>query len=187
MTYFTSLKTIHLLLALALAATQLVSHQSKAQSQQEQTSFCETGASAKDELKPVPIPPEVLAAVMDSELGKQAQADAKKRQVDVDPAKLLKGTPIQLSNSRGRSFILMGDTPPLTGADNTWFWIVQESEHGAATLLWVGANCVEIKPRRTLGYRDVEAYWSSAAETRVETYQFDGNSYKLRRSRSVQR
>jgi hypothetical protein len=182
MTYSNTLRTIRLLLAFTLAPTQLTPRECAAQPQKEQTTFCETGAPAEDELKPVPLPTEVLTAVMNSELGKQAQADAKERHLELDPTKLLKGAPIQLSNTRSRSFILIGDAPPLPGVDNTWFWIVGLSGGRATTLLRMGANCVELLPTKTLGYRDISAHWSSAAGASVKTHKFDGESYKLRRS-----
>jgi hypothetical protein len=120
---------------------------------------------------------------MNSRQVREALANAKEKPVDLDLTKLLKGTPIQLSNSHSRYFILKSETEPLAGVDNTWFWIVRQSGDRATTLLWMGANCVEILHTRTQGYRDVAAHWSSAAAESTKIYKFDGRTYRLRHSR----
>jgi hypothetical protein len=101
---------------------------------------------------------------------------------EVDPAKLLKGTTVHLSNSPSRFFVVMGSELPLSGVDNTWFWIVQETGQNATVLLWAGANCLHIESTKTHGYRDVLVRWSVAAGTKTDIYKFDGTSYKLRRT-----
>jgi len=169
---------------MALAVTQLIPRECKAQLQKVQTSFCETGSSDEQEqMKPIPLPKEVLTAVTNSREVREALANAKKVPSDLDLAKMLIGVSIQLSNNRSRYFILKSETDPITGGDNTWFWIVRQSGDQAKTLLWMGANCIEILPARTHGYRDIVAHWSSAAVTKTEIYKFDGRTYKLRHSR----
>ena len=139
---------------------------------------------APDELLLVPTPmlQTVITAVMNSNEGRQAEADAAAKHSELDPVKLLTGTTVHLSNSPSRFFIVMGGVPPLSGVDNTWFWIVQESGQNATVLLWAGANCLHIKSTRTLGFRDVVAEWSSAAASKTEIYKFDGKSYRLQRT-----
>jgi hypothetical protein len=170
-------KAILLTLLLASVATACI--RCNAQAHKEQTSFCEAGSET--ELIPTPMPQTVITAVMNSDEGKQAKADVAARHIELDPVKLLKGTTVHLSNSSSRFFIVVGDSP-LSGADNTWFWIVQESGQNATVLLWAGANCLRIKSTRTLGFRDVVAEWSSASEMRTEIYKFDGKSYRLHRT-----
>ena len=120
---------------------------------------------------------------MNSNEGRQAKADAAPKQTELDPVKLLTGTTVHLSNSPSRFFIVMGGVPPLSGVDNTWFWIVQESGQNATVLLWAGANCLHIKSTKTLGFKDVVVEWSSAAGTKTDIYKFDGKSYRLHSTR----
>jgi hypothetical protein len=183
MTTHSTAKTILLTLLLASVASPTACIQGNAQTPKEQTSFCEAGAPDELLLVPTPIPQTVITAVMNSNEGKQAKADAVAKHTELNPVKLLKGTTVHLSNSPSRFFIVMGAEMPLSGVDNTWFWIVQESGQNDTVLLWAGANCLHIKSTRTHGFRDLVAKWSSAAASRTETYKFDGKSYRLHRTR----
>ena len=150
-----------------------------------QSSFCEEGAPDDLLLKPISIPRYLLNAVMNSEEARQSRAEAREKGTKLNPEELLRGTIIKLSNDQAKTYLVMG-TDPLSGADNTWFWIVRTSGRQASVLLWVGANCVNIKQKSNYGYRDVEADWSSAAETITEVYRYNGKAYRLasRKSRS---
>jgi hypothetical protein len=155
-----------------------------AQKSQEQTSFCEEGSPADVKLNGLPLPPPVVAAVINSREGKQATASALASGTQLDPAKLLTGVRAHLSDSKARFFLVSGGDTPLSGGDNTWFWIVRESDHKASSILWAGANCLEIKRTKTHGLSDIVAHWSSAAVTTRKVYKFDGKSYRLAQSRS---
>ncbi len=172
------MKTRPIVLVLAIFAAQFANVECAAQSSNEQTTFCEGGVPDGSGLKPAPIPKEVIDAVMRSEGGKEARAFPSG--TALNPEKLLRGTPLQLSNDGTTAFLLMGSIP-LSGVDNTWFWIVRESGYKASVLLWVGANCVKMMPTNTNGYRDVVSVWSSAADTLTETYKYDGKIYRLAR------
>jgi hypothetical protein len=165
-----------LVLGLAILATQSAQTQSKTPRVREQTEFCE------DSLPSAPVPRSVIAAVMNSDVGRQAEADSLANHTKPDPTVLLTGTTVQLSTGRSRFFLVTGKGD-LSGADNTWFWIVRASGGKATNLSWFGANCLQIRPTTTLGLRDVVTLWSSASATRTNTYKFDGKSYRLVRSR----
>lgn len=170
------------LLKLALSATvlTLLSSLCRAEIGGQHTRFCEEGP-AEVVINPVPLPSEVLNAVMRSKEGKLALGEARERHSKLEPATLLKGAPLQLSNSGDPFFILMG-SGPLTGADNTWFWIVRQSGHRTSVLLSLHANCVSIGPKKRQGYADVGTSWSSAAVSRTEIFRFNGKHYRLWRS-----
>jgi hypothetical protein len=149
----------------------------------EQTSFCEDGADDL-ELKPVALPRLVLATVMNTKEGRDAQRELSQSEgTERDPTRLLKGKEIRLSDSGNRFFLVMG-TYPMSGADNTWFWIVRQNGHKASILLFTGGNCLDLSAKTTLGYRNVITTWSSPSETETTTYVYDGKGYKVLRKRS---
>jgi hypothetical protein len=74
---------------------------------------------------------------------------------------------------------------PMSGADNTWFWVVRSAHKDPKAVLFAGGNSVEMMTRRTNGYRDIRSAWSSAATTIVCIYKFDGTEYKRRSSKTT--
>ncbi len=172
-----TVKTILIMLFLAVA-NPTACIKCNAQTPREQTSFC----ADEGVLLATPPPQTVVTAIMNSREARQATLDASTKPTEVDLAKLLKGTTVHLSNSPSRFFVVMGSELPLSGVDNTWFWIVQETGQNATVLLWAGANCLHIESTKTHGYRDVLVRWSVAAGTKTDIYKFDGTSYKLRRT-----
>ena len=72
----------------------------------------------------------------------------------------------------------------MSGADNTWFWIVRQDGQRASILLFAGANCLDLDSRKTLGYRDVVMTWASRAEIITVRYAYNGKEYKLLRTSS---
>jgi hypothetical protein len=147
---------------------------------QQQTSFCEDGAP-DDLRKPTPLPSAIVATLMNRPEAK----DVRKAQIDgktVNPSTLFKGAKVRLTDSGDLFFLVVGRSP-MSGADSTWFWIVRQSRKRAAVLLFAGANCVDISQKRTHGYRDIETTWSSASETRTETYRYNGQSYTLQQAK----
>jgi hypothetical protein len=74
----------------------------------EQTSFCEDGADDL-ELKPVALPRLVLATVMNTKEGRDAQRELSQSEgTERDPTRLLKEKEIRLSDSGNRFFLVMG-------------------------------------------------------------------------------
>ena len=68
---------------------------------------------------------------------------------------------------------------PMSGADNTWFWVVRSAHRDPEVVLFAGGNSLEVLASRTNGYHDIRTDWASAAATSTTVYKFDGKSYKL--------
>lgn len=144
----------------------------------EQRSFCDDGPDDLS-IKPVDLPSSVLTVVMNTEQGR----DAKKWATHVHPIEMLKGTQIHPSDSGGSFFLVVG-SGAMSGADNTWFWIVRQNGQKASMLLFAGGNCLDLGTKKTLGYRNVVTTWSSPSETVTTTYAYNGKEYKMLRKRS---
>lgn len=148
-----------------------------------QTSFCEDAPDDDSRLKPTILPRSVVAELMNTEQGKDANELAENEGTHLDPAKVLRGTKIHLSDSGGPFYLVMG-SHPMSGADNTWFWLVRDDSKRANVLLFAGGNCLDIGTKSTLGYRNITTFWSSPSETITTTYVYDGRRYRLLRKRS---
>ncbi len=166
------------LLAFFLLAAQFAGAASKETKAPEQTSFCEDGLHQSLSVESILLPSSVMKAVMDTQQGKQARRDAKGQGKHLSPQEVLKGAKVHLAGSGGSYFVVVG-SPPMSGADNTWFWIVELSKGRASVLLYTGATCIEIRRTRTHGHRDITTTWSSASFTTIETYKFNGRKYVL--------
>jgi hypothetical protein len=149
----------------------------------EQSSFCEGEAPDNLQLQTTVLPRKVVAKVMDTVQGRDAKELADNEGKELDPTKILKGMKIKLSDSRGSFFIVMGSYP-MSGADNTWFWIVRDEGQKTDILLFAGGNCLDLSTKETLGYRDVVTTWSSPSETTTTTYAYDGEEYQAQRRSS---
>jgi hypothetical protein len=173
-----------LTLVLAFAASCGAIGQSLSSAVTERTSFCED-ASDDTARKPVHLPAAIVTAIMNTKEGKDALESSRAENTELVPERLLTGTTAKLSDSRELVFVVVGSSP-LSGADNTGFWIVQQSGKNARILLFVGANCLNVSRSRTLGYRDIVSTWASAGVAVTQTFSYDGKSYKLRQRRSHQ-
>jgi hypothetical protein len=172
-----------IVLVLGALGAQAFVGQSKSKARTEQSTFCEEGASENDVLRPTPLPPIVLETIMNTAEGKEAHELLSGEGKELDPETVLKGTNVHLTDSHLHFFLVMG-LPPMSGADNTWFWIVRLSENKATILLFTGAICIDIGRTSTSGYRDVVTTWSSPSTTVTETYKYNGSSYKSWRRKS---
>ena len=170
--------TTPLTLVLTLLAGHVAAGESRSKTAREQASFCEEGGPDDLVLKPLPLPSVIRATVMNTKEGKEAREIASRNGDELDPEKLLKGTKVHLTDSHELFFVVMGQSP-MSGADNTWFWVVRTSGKSATILLFAGGNCLDINGTKTLGYRDIVTTWSSASITRTEIYKYGGESYKL--------
>lgn len=164
----------------------LLSAQGRSAAPRQQTSLCGEGSPDEDLIKPIPLPPSVVSILMNTAEGKAANEWAENEHKHLDTSTLFTGTKIRLSHSAEVIYLVRGSAP-MSGADNTWFWIVRHSRRETAILLWAGANCLDIKREYTSGYRDVETAWSSASETVGTVYKYDGKSYKQARRHSHRR
>jgi hypothetical protein len=127
----------------------------------------------------VPLPPQVRKALLRTKEVKQALEFASKEQRD-DPSQLFEAAEVHLRGS-GEADLVVEGYPPVSGADNAWFWIVLVA-HGAPPkiVLWGHADSLEVMTSRTKGYRNIRCSWSSAAgETLEWNYHFNGEKYVL--------
>ncbi len=144
--------------------------------------FCEENTPYSVLLKS-PVPTAIVSALMNTVEGRRARREARDKGKPLAESALFVGTRIRLAGSAGTFFVVMGSSP-MSGADNTWFWLVQQQGAKVTILLFTGGNCLTLLPTMTSGYRDIEADWASPGFARTEIYKWNGQSYKLRRRRS---
>ena len=134
--------------------------------------------SADESLQfPASLSPEILAVLLKTRQAGEGLEFASDRE-RADPAQLFRATEVHLSSSEGVDLVVLG-IPPMSGADNDWFWIVHSSPHSAPrVLLFAGGYSLELLNNRTHGYPDIRSSWSSASETEETTYRFNGKKYK---------
>lgn len=151
--------------------------QSVAQSTKNKVSeYCEDGGAESYPLDANFLPKAVVDSVMNAPDSKEMLEGEKPS--DVTPGKLLHAAKIHLSSDGETEFMILS-SPPLSGADNSWFWIVRKHGTNASILLEAGGNCVELETTRTRGYRDVMSYWAGGGTEVIDTFQYDGKVYKL--------
>ena len=167
-----------LLSACALAVSIPLAAQSRIRPLIEPTSFCDWRSDGSAKMRS--LPPAVVTAIANMDESKEMLKDPRNAE-ERRPEKLLQGARVRLTNKRETLFVVMG-TYPLSGADNTWFWVVRSSGSSADVLLFTGANCLRISRSTSLGYRDIVTTWASAATSSTESYKFNGTSYELRKS-----
>jgi hypothetical protein len=135
----------------------------------EQTSFCDGGSL--EGFHSTALPKDVVKALMNTEEGEAALESAEREDgKELDTSKWFLWAKPHLADSRDVFYLVMSVSPMMSGADNTWFWIVRQSGKKATILLWAGGNCVGISRSRTSGYRDVRTTWSSPNETITKIY-----------------
>jgi hypothetical protein len=106
---------------------------------------------------------------------------------DMEPAdrtsvsKLLKGLIVHLRNEQQNDMIVRGDFP-MSGGDNTWFWIVTSADSRPAAF-WVQGNGVTILGSRHNGYADIRTDWAAGSHRATRIFRYDGHRYKLFRER----
>lgn len=114
----------------------------EARSSQQQIQICgEADYGEPGAITPAHLPPAVLAAVMRSEEGMDASAQAVQEHFQLHPADILKGAPVHLADTTDRFYILIG-SPPHSGADHSWFWLVRQFGTRASILIFLHANSV---------------------------------------------
>jgi len=100
----------------------------------EQTTFDEN-----EPLKhPVPLPAEALHAILNTPEGRQGAQDAK-RSSRQNVGKLFRAAKVHLSSGEQAALVVIGDSP-MSGADNTWFWVVFPAEKQSKVVLFTGGN-----------------------------------------------
>lgn len=127
---------------------------------------------------PVPLPADIFQLLLARREVKDALRGTDASAAN-DPAKLFQAAEVHLSGP-DRADLLVMSLFRATGAKNTWFWIVRTTPR-PTVLLFLDADSVEVKDRKTNGYRDIDAEVLSPSRTSLRLYKFDGRTYKLTR------
>jgi len=125
---------------------------------------------------PEPLPPEVLKVLLQQKDVRDELPLASPSE-QASPAQLFHASRVHLSQLKEIDWVVTG-VGPMSGADNTWYWIVRSQEGGPTVVCFTGGNSLLLLNSRTNGFRDVESDWSSAAETETTIYHFDGTHYR---------
>lgn len=124
------------------------------------------------------LPTSVIRAVMDSREAAFARKYFREQGKDPYRAAPLQGLPVRLTDSGGRAYLVGGSTP-MTGADNRWYWLVQQTGQNARILLHVTTGCVLVSSKTSHGYRNVQTAWQVPGRQVLREYRFDGHAYQL--------
>lgn len=121
-------------------------------------------------------PPRVVAAILKTEEGRES-FDELEPADRFNVAKLFKGLTVHLRDQSQQDMIVRGD-PPMSGGDNTWFWIVTSvKKHPFA--FWVQGNTVTILGTSHHGYADIRTGWAAGSHKATRVFRYDGSHYKL--------
>ncbi len=129
----------------------------------------------------LPVPPDVVQTILETNTGKQGLSDLSETQ-RTDVGKLFSAREVRLGQQSERDLIVMGKGP-MSGADNTWFWLVRILPDHPRAVLWVGANGIGLLKSNTNGFRDVRSGWCSAAFCETKAFRFERGRYKCVRTR----
>jgi hypothetical protein len=94
-------------------------------------------------------------------------------------SQLFSAVEVHLSDAKDADFVVLGHFP-LSGADNSWFWVIRSPMSHPKIILFANGNGIEISKSKTNGYSNILSYWSSAAGcTLTWVYRYDGVRYRL--------
>jgi|SRR6185312_1505817 hypothetical protein len=166
-------RTTCLLVLLVVAAGIAASQARKTHLLHEQTLFRED----KPLQHPVPVSQDVLRVLLERDEVKQGldfSSDSERN----NPTQLFRAAEVYLSSSDEVGLVVIG-IPPMTGADNDWFWVVRSPRHNPSVVLFSGGDYLQLLNSGTNGLRDIRRLFSTASETRETIYKFDGTRYKI--------
>lgn len=129
---------------------------------------------------PVAVPPRVIRLLMKTK--EAAIARSYGRDFPDDPSELFQAAEIHLARPDQVDLVVIGEDP-MSGADNTWFWLVRSAYTKPRIILFAGGNGIKVKETRANGYLDIHCFWSSPSATSDELYRFDGTKYRLVREK----
>jgi len=125
-------------------------------------------------------PPPVVASILNTNEANETAGDMEPTE-RADISKLLKGLVVHLRNEQQNDMIVRGDFP-MSGGDNTWFWIVISADNRPSAF-WVQGNAVTVLRARHNGYSDIRTDWAAGAHRATRIFRYDGVRYKLFRER----
>ena len=124
--------------------------------------------------------PAIVSAILVTDAAHQELEDADPSERARIPT-LLKGLAVHLASQRQKDMLVRGDFP-MSGGDNTWFWIITSAE-SSPVATWVQGNTVTLLRSRHNGYRDVRTDWFAGSHRDTQVFRYDGHSYKLYREK----
>ena len=103
-----------------------------------------------------------------------------------DPSQYFEATTVHLHGATDADLLVRG-VVPISGADNSWYWIVLHPQSDAPTVaLWCAADSLEVMETATNGYKHIQCSWSSASGETIEwKYHFYGRKYVLWKATDV--
>src|SRR5271165_3925409 len=129
----------------------------------------------------VPLPPSVLQVLLQTEEIEEALNYASQEQQD-NPAQLFRAAELRLGGPDEVDLVVVG-TSPFSGADNSWFWVVNSARSAPRVVLWASGNYIKVMDTRTNGYSNIRSFWASASTTKSSEYHFNGKEYTLWKER----
>jgi len=145
---------------------------------QEKANLEQTVFGGEEPLKhAVSLSPAVLKVLLNTQAGRvglQSAKDSERRH----PERLFQAAEVHLGGPEETDLVVVGQAP-MSGADNTWFWVVRPAHTRAQVVLFAGCNGIELMDSRTNGYRDIRGGWASPQEVVEIVYHFDGKKYKV--------
>jgi len=121
-------------------------------------------------------PPSVAASILNTTEAKETFADMGPGE-RAGVSRLWKGLTVHLRNQEQMDMIVRGDFP-MSGGDNTWFWIVTSVDNHPVAF-WVQGNAVTILRSRHCGYADIRTDWAAGSNRATRIFRSDGRRYKL--------
>jgi hypothetical protein len=147
----------------------------KSEAMHEQVEFSEESPIQN----PVPLPPNVFKMLLQRNEVKQDLPffiDSK----PATPDQLFTATEIHLRSTSEVDLVVAG-IPPMTGADNDWYWIIRSGHKNPKIILFMGCNGFKILKTMTNGYHDIRSFWGAGSGSVTRLYKFNGIRYKLRK------
>ena len=87
-------------------------------------------------------------------------------------------TVIDVSGNGRRDFLVEGATTWLTGADNSWFWVIAHLDRGYRVILFAHTGYLRFQNVKSHGLRDIYTFLPIGGTEYVNRYKFDGRRYK---------
>jgi hypothetical protein len=156
------------LLALALAALPYgISTQGQRQQAINEQAFF---SADEDPQRPVVLAPNVLnvlLALREVKESMERASDSERK----NPEQLFRAAEVHLRSAAEVDLVIMGRRP-LTGADNSWFWVVRSIGRKPKVVLFTGGNSLELSRTRTNGYHNVRTLWFNPNGTMDDVVSF---------------
>jgi hypothetical protein len=167
----------------ALFAAGMASAQSKVKKPAaEPTVFSDNEADYEDGppdpfKQPVPLPNNVLDALRATAEAKEMQDELKNLDRE-EFARLFTAVRVHLGDPKDLDYVVRGEIP-MSGADNTWYWIVRPNPTSAKVIFFTNSNGFALLKTRNNGYLNIRSGWCSAAFCITRIYHYNGQRYIL--------